>query len=251
MSQLPGDLGRPDRGLHHPATTSIATEPARRSESSSARARRSPISRRTARAAPTPTRWSPRGDGTTGVASAAVTVVLRHRRALRAGRGHGHGRARRLGRHQLGAASDGSGSGVARYVVRRSLSSSAAGVGRRRRRTCQGPSTSCTDATTLNGKLYSYSVFAVDPVGNTSPGRRFVAVTARDQLAPVAAKGLAATPGDASVDLRWSAAGADDDVAGYVLVAKQGSRRPTSEADGTRVCTAIVAELDRVHRRPG
>ena len=43
------------------------------------------------------------------------------------------------------------------------------------------------------------------------------------------------------MDLHWSAAGADDDVAGYVLVAKQGAAAPVSEADGTRVCTTIVA----------
>jgi hypothetical protein len=66
-------------------------------------------------------------------------------------------------------------------------------------------------------------------------------VTARDQLAPAAPKGLAATPGDASVDLRWTAAAADDDVAGYVLVAKQGTAVPASESDGIRVCSAILA----------
>jgi fibronectin type 3 domain-containing protein len=139
------------------------------------------------------------------------------------------------------AASDGAGSGISRYVVRRSLSSSAPVSVADGDATCQGLFTACGDATTLNGKLYSYSVFAVDAVGNTSPAGSSAAVTARDQLAPGAPKGLVATPGDASVDLRWSAAGADDDVAGYVLVAKQGTAAPASEADGTRVCTAIVA----------
>ncbi len=84
-------------------------------------------------------------------------------------------------------------------------------------------------------------MFAVDAVGNTSAAGGSPAVTARDQLAPAAPKGLAATAGDGSVDLRWNAAGADDDVAGYVLVAKQGAAAPVNEADGTRVCTAIVA----------
>ena len=35
--------------------------------------------------------------------------------------------------------------------------------------------------------------------------------------------------------------GPDDDVAGYVLVAKQGTQPPANETDGTRVCAAIVA----------
>ena len=37
--------------------------------------------------------------------------------------------------------------------------------------TCQVTATSCSDATALNGKLYSYAVFAVDRAGNTSAGR--------------------------------------------------------------------------------
>jgi hypothetical protein len=139
------------------------------------------------------------------------------------------------------AASDGAGSGVARYVVRRSPSSSAPVSAADGDATCQGLFTSCADVTTLNGRLYSYSVFAVDAVGNTSLAGSSVAVTARDQLAPATPKGLAATPGDGSVDLRWSAPGADEDVAGYVLVAKLGASAPTSEADGARVCTTIVA----------
>ena len=100
---------------------------------------------------------------------------------------------------------------------------------------------SCTDTTTLNGKLYTYAVFAIDRAGNTSPAGASAPVTARDQLGPVQPTGLAATPGDASVALRWTAAGVDDDVAGYVLVAKSGSQAPTSDTDGTRVCAAIVA----------
>ena len=95
------------------------------------------------------------------------------------------------------AASDGAGSGIARYVVRRSLSSSAPVSAADGDATCQGLFTSCADATTLNGKLYSYAVFAVDAVGNTSPAGSSAAVTARDQLAPGAPKGLVATPGDA------------------------------------------------------
>ena len=99
------------------------------------------------------------------------------------------------------AASDGAGSGIVRYVVRRSLSSSAPVSASDGDATCQGLFTSCADATTLNGKLYSYAVFAVDAVGNTSPAGSSAAVTARDQLAPGGPKGLVATPGDASVDL--------------------------------------------------
>src|SRR6185503_15413199 len=81
------------------------------------------------------------------------------------------------------ASSDGSGSGVTRYVVRRSQSSSAPVSAADGDATCQGLFTSCADATTLNGKLYSYSVFAVDAVGNTSVAGSSAAVTARDQLA--------------------------------------------------------------------
>ncbi len=138
-------------------------------------------------------------------------------------------------------ASDGAGSGIARYVVRRSPSASAPTSVADGDATCQGAVTSCSDATTLNGKLYSYAVFAVDAVGNTSPAAVTAGVIARDQLAPAAPAGLAATPGDASVSLRWTAAGLDDDVAGYVLVAKPGASAPAGEADGARICTAIVA----------
>ena len=38
-------------------------------------------------------------------------------------------------------------------------------------------------------------------------------------------------------------------MAGYVLVAKQGTQAPTSETDGTRVCPAIVAASTHVHGR--
>ncbi|MDX6629650.1 MAG: hypothetical protein QOH00_1896 [Gaiellales bacterium] len=139
------------------------------------------------------------------------------------------------------AANDGTGSGVARYVVRRSLSSTPPVSVSDGDATCQGAATSCTDAVALNGKLYSYAVFAVDRAGNASLAGVAPAVTARDQLAPATPKGLSATPGDASVALSWAAAGPDDDVAGYVLVAKQGTQAPATETDGTRVCSAIVA----------
>ena len=88
------------------------------------------------------------------------------------------------------AASDGSGSGVARYVVRRSLSSVPPASVADGDATCQGTATSCTDATALNGKLYSYAVFAVDRAGNTSLAGVAPAVTARDQLAPATPQGL-------------------------------------------------------------
>ena len=139
------------------------------------------------------------------------------------------------------ASSDGAGSGIARYIVRRSLSSTPPATAVDGDATCQGTATSCTDSTTLNGKLYTYSVFAVDNAGNISAAGNSPAVTARDQTAPAAPTGLSATPGDASVSLSWTPAGADDDVAGYVLVAKQGAVAPASETDGTRVCNTIVA----------
>ena len=139
------------------------------------------------------------------------------------------------------AATDGTGSGIARYVVRRSLSSVPPASVADGDATCQGAATSCIDTTALNGKLYSYAVFAIDRAGNTSLAGIAPAVTARDQLAPAAPSGLSATPSDASVALKWTAAGPDSDVAGYVLVAKQGTQAPTSETDGTRVCPAIVA----------
>jgi hypothetical protein len=139
------------------------------------------------------------------------------------------------------AATDGTGSGIARYVVRRSLSSTAPASVSDGDATCQGPATSCIDPTALNGKLYTYAVFAVDRAGNTSLAGVAAAVTARDQLAPAEPEGLSATPSDASVALQWAAAGTDDDVAGYVLVAKQGTQAPSTETDGTRVCLAIAA----------
>ncbi|MDP9255083.1 MAG: Ig-like domain-containing protein [Actinomycetota bacterium] len=138
------------------------------------------------------------------------------------------------------AASDGSGSGIARYVVRRSLSSVPPASVSDGDATCQVAALSCSDATALNGKLYSYAVFAVDRAGNASLAGIAPGVTARDQLAPAKPSGLTATPGDASVALKWAAAGPDDDVAGYVLVAKQGTQPPGNESDGTRVCPAIV-----------
>ncbi len=136
------------------------------------------------------------------------------------------------------ASSDGIGSGVARYVVRRALSSVAPATVADGDAVCQGLVTSCTDSTALNGKLYTYAVFAVDGAGNTSAAGVSAPVTARDQLAPAAPTGLAATPGDTTVALRWAAAG--DDVAGYVLVAKPGAAAPASDTDGTRVCGSIV-----------
>jgi fibronectin type 3 domain-containing protein len=139
------------------------------------------------------------------------------------------------------ASSDGTGSGIARYVVRRSLSSTAPVTIADGDATCSGLVSSCQDATTLSGKLYSYAVFAVDAVGISSPAGVALGVTARDQLPPSVPTGLRATPGDASIALQWDAAGAEDDVAGYVLVAKPGSSAPVNEADGTRVCTAIIA----------
>ena len=125
--------------------------------------------------------------------------------------------------------------------MRRSLSSTPPASPADGDATCQGIATSCTDATTLNGKLYSYAVFAVDKAGNTSAAGNSPSVTARDQTAPAVPKGLSAAPGDASVSLSWTPAGADDDVAGYVLVAKQGAAAPASETDGTRVCNTIDA----------
>ena len=181
------------------------------------------------------------GDGTTGVASGAVTVVLDTHAPAAPGSVIANAALDGSIGITWAAPSDGSGSGVARYVVRRSLSSSPPASAADGDATCQVTSTSCTDATTLNGKLYTYSVFAIDRAGNTSLAGASSAVTARDQLGPVQPSGLAATPGDASVALRWTAAGADDDVAGYVLVAKPGSQAPTSDTDGTRVCAAIVA----------
>ncbi len=66
------------------------------------------------------------------------------------------------------ASADGAGSGIASYVVRRSSSSSAPATIADGDATCQVTATSCADATALNGKLYSYAVFAVDRAGNTS-----------------------------------------------------------------------------------
>jgi hypothetical protein len=137
-----------------------------------------------------------------------------------------------------GASSD-SGSGVARYVVRRALSSVAPATIADGDAVCQGLFTSCADTTALNGKLYSYAVFAVDAAGNVSAAGTALSITARDQLPPAAPTGLTATPGDTTVALTWAAAGGD--VAGYALVVKPGTAAPTSDTDGTRVCGTIVA----------
>ncbi len=66
------------------------------------------------------------------------------------------------------ASGDGAGSGIAKYVVRRSSSSVPPATIADGDATCQVAATSCTDSTALNGKLYSYAVFAVDRAGNTS-----------------------------------------------------------------------------------
>jgi hypothetical protein len=181
------------------------------------------------------------GDTTLGVASGAVALIYDTTAPTTPG---GITAAASLdGSVTVGwaAASDGAGSGIARYVVRRALSLSAPATVADGDATCQGTATSCVDATTLSVRIYSYSVFAVDRAGNTSLAGVSLPVTARDQLAPAVPKGLAATAGDASVELRWAAAAADDDVAGYVLVAKLGNGAPGSDTDGTRVCSAIVA----------
>jgi hypothetical protein len=181
-------------------------------------------------------------DGTTvGVASGAVTIV--YDTTPPAAPGGVTATAAVDGSVGIGwaAASDGTGSGISRYVVRRALSSTPPASATDGDAICQSVTTSCIDAAALNGKFYSYAVFAVDRAGNTSPAGNSPAVTARDQLPPAVPQGLSATPGDGTVALRWAAAGPDDDVAGYVLVAKQGGQAPTSDTDGTRVCTAIVA----------
>jgi fibronectin type 3 domain-containing protein len=181
------------------------------------------------------------GDVTLGVTSGAVTVIY----DTTAPTAPGGVAASAALDGSIGiswaAASDGAGSGIARYVVRRALSASAPATAADGDATCQGTATSCVDASALNAKVYSYAVFAVDRAGNTSVAGVSLPVTARDQLAPAAPKELAAIAGDASVELHWAAAAADDDVAGYVLVAKQGTGAPTSDTDGTRVCSAIVA----------
>ena len=91
-----------------------------------------------------------------------------------------------------------------------------------------------------DGKLYSYSVFAVDRAGNTSAAGTSPAGDGSRSDGARRAAGLTATPGDGSVSLSWTPAGADDDVAGYALVAKQGTQAPTSDSDGLRVCTTII-----------
>src|SRR4029077_12782757 len=108
------------------------------------------------------------------------------------------------------ASGDGAGSGVARYVVRRALSSTPPATAADGAAPCQVTVTSCGDATTLTGKLYSYAVFAIDRAGNTSLAGNSSTVTARDQLPPAKPTGLGATPGNGTVDLHWAAAGADD-----------------------------------------
>ena len=181
------------------------------------------------------------GDVVTGVASAPVTVLY-DTAAPAAPGGVAAGAALDGSVGVSWAASgDGTGSGIARYVVRRSLSATPPATTADGDATCQTTTTSCSDVAALNGKLYSYAVFAIDRAGNTSLAGNSAAVTARDQLAPAVPQGLSATPGDGLVDLRWTAAGVDDDVAGYVLVAKQGVQAPTSDTDGSRVCTTIVA----------
>jgi hypothetical protein len=142
------------------------------------------------------------------------------------------------------AASD-AGSGVARYVVRRSLSSSPPVSVADGDATCQGVSTSCADATTLNGRLYSYSVFAVDAIGNTSAAGSSVAVTARDLLAPVAPTGLAAKVSGRIVTLRWKNPG-DRDFDHVVITASD--RKPAARAGSKRVYSGrgakATTELD-------
>ena len=94
-------------------------------------------------------------------------------------------------------------------------------------------------------------MFAVDAVGNTSAAGVTASVTARDQLAPAVPAGLAATPGDGTVDLRWAPAGADDDVAGYVLVAKAGQRGARQRGRRHARLRGDRRGLDRRARRPG
>ena len=61
--------------------------------------------------------------------------------------------------------------------------------------------------------MYSYAVAAVDTTGNASALSRSVTATP-DVTAPGAPTGLAATAGDAQVELSWTAP-VDPDVAGY------------------------------------
>jgi RHS repeat-associated protein len=110
------------------------------------------------------------------------------------------------------AASDGSGSGIARYLVYRNATPLIS---------VAGNATTFTDHSVVAGTQYSYAVAAVDAAGNVSLPSNTATATApaatppADTTAPSIPAGLTASGGIGKVTLGWSASSDNVAVAGY------------------------------------
>ncbi len=93
-----------------------------------------------------------------------------------------------------------------------------------------------TDTDVLNDTSYTYRVIAVTNTGRESGPSDTVDATPTDTTAPSAPTGLAATAGDAEVELTWNAV-TDSDLAGYHV-----ERTVTADTpDWTRLTTDLVS----------
>ncbi|GAB3467684.1 fibronectin type III domain-containing protein [Kineococcus endophyticus] len=94
------------------------------------------------------------------------------------------------------------------------------------------PATGVVVGGLVNGSASTFRLVAVDRAGNTSAASQAVSVTPRDTTPPTAPSGVAATAGDATAVVTWTAS-ASPDVTRYEVVDQTGSVRATAPAGAT------------------
>ena len=94
-----------------------------------------------------------------------------------------------------------------------------------------------TDNSANNGTTYYYVVQAVDNASNASANSAQASATPSDSTAPAAPTGLAATAGDAQVDLDWNDNG-ESDLAGYDVYRSTTSGSGYAKLNGSPVANS-------------